>query len=137
MKTLKWSAGVQPECPECHAGNAMLRCLAKEEDPVLAKLHDPLEEALKCRKCGYTILEKNVSWVGEPRKLFKLVERGDHRIDVLGGAVGEDSVYVNVYASYGGKRHTDLEPGESTNCEVSLSGSRGFYAVVRVDGLEE
>jgi hypothetical protein len=52
--------------------------------------------------------------------------------EVLGGAVEAGNVYVNVYAEYEGKRHTELNPNEHTYASFHLSGTHGRYIVVRV-----
>jgi hypothetical protein len=70
-------------------------------------------------------------------------EDGNITSDGLIGRVGEDNVYLTAYAGYTGRTakpgedwktrtHRDLEVGEWTGADFSLSGSKGHYQVWRV-----
>jgi len=69
-------------------------------------------------------------------------EEGNITSDGLIGRVGEGNVYLATYADYTGakfagdpdriRRHTDLGVGECTGAYFSLSGSKGWYQVWRV-----
>lgn len=68
---------------------------------------------------------------------FKIVDPGQSAGSTDGaiGVVGPDNAYIKTYAVYPDmKRPTDLDVGEKiANVKYSLSGSIGFYDIVRVE----
>lgn len=60
------------------------------------------------------------------------IQTTDTGADVLGGPVSENNAYICCYPKVTGKPIADLAIGESTLAEYSLSGSHGFYRIVRV-----
>jgi len=68
-------------------------------------------------------------------KRFVLVKRSDRRVDVLGGPVSINNVYVSVYPKIepGHPMVDDLHVGQHTDVVISLSGETGEYSIRRVD----
>ena len=68
---------------------------------------------------------------------FVLVNPGESAGNSSGliGVVGPDNVYIKIYPAYDGdKSPTDLEVGEKiANAKYNLSGSTGYYDIVRVE----